>query len=190
MNPSIKLGAGMLVLGAVVVWIGVLPAVKRAEKHEQRILTAKHTIMRTESRAEDIRALADTLTAAREYAAKHTKAISDQDASLLMHDIGRLLTELNVTSHQMTQDRPVERDGARVTPVTLTMQADYPTLVSLLDTIGRGDNLVRVVKLNVNLPRGAQAGAQALEIEAQFEAIAAIRKPGGVMASAEEGAAP
>ena len=171
---SIKFGAGLVALVALAVWGGVLPANRAADRLESQIRDARVSALRAETRAQDVRTLADTLTTARVFAASNTKASADPDVSSLMHDIGDLLSEMSVSTHEMKQDRAVERDGVRVTPVNLVMHATYPSLVRLLDHIERGDRLVRIARVQAGLPRGAEPGSGMLLIEVDLESIAPI----------------
>lgn len=186
---SIKFGAGLVALVAAAVWGGVLPANHRAERLESQIRDARLAALRAEARAQDVRTLADTLTTARAFAASNTKATADPDVSSLMHDIGDLLSRLNVTTHEMKQDRAVERDGVRVTPITLVMHASYPSLVQLLDHIERGERLVRIARVQAGLPRGASPGADSLLIEVDLESIAPIGAAREAFVAASEGGA-
>src|SRR5690606_4884257 len=113
-------------------WLGVAPAMRKAESLKRRIEAAHGTIVRSNTRAQDIRGLADTLAHAREFSLVHTKELVEGDISVLMHDISGFLTTLHVTSHEMKQDRSEERHGVLVTPVTLTMRAAFPDLTRLL----------------------------------------------------------
>ncbi len=187
-GATVKLGAGLLALGAGTVWLGVMPELRESRRIESDIRTAQTTLNRTQSRAQDIRGLADTLGEARVFAASHTKELVEGDISLLMHEIGGFLTTLDVTSHEMKQDRGVERNGVLVTPVTLTMTAGYNDLRRLLLHIEEGGRLVRIARVQVSMPRGAQPGANALMIEVDFESISPIEsRPVFVNATEEAG---
>ncbi len=188
-GATLKLGAGLLALTAAAVWLGVMPELRDAQKIEADIRTAESTLSRTQTRAQDIRGLADTLGEARVFSASRTKELVEGDISLLMHDIGGFLTTLNVSSHEMKQDRGVERNGVLVTPVTLTMTAGFNDLRRLLMHIEEGDRLVRIARVQVGMPRGAQPGSGALLIEVDFESISPLdSRP--VFANANEEARP
>src|SRR5690606_28752595 len=118
----LKLGLGLAGVLAAAGWLGVAPALRDASATRDKIAAARGALDRSHTKARDIRALADTLDEARAFADANAKPLVDLDISAVMHDIGRFLTALRVTTHQMTQDRAVERSGVLVTPITLVMQ--------------------------------------------------------------------
>jgi hypothetical protein len=186
-GATIKLGAGLIALGAATVWLGVLPELRTARLIEAKVESARNSIDRSQTRAQDIKVLADTLGEARVFAASRTKELVQGDISLLMHDIGGFLTTLNVSSHEMKQDRSEERNGVLVTPVTLTMSAGFSDLRQLLTHIEQGERLVRIARVQIGLPRGAQPGSSPLQIEVQFESISPLTPRPTLANASEEG---
>lgn len=180
----LKRAIGLVALLAAAAWLGVLPSLREARALKTRIAAARASLELFESKADDIRSLADTLTEARVFAASHTKPIQDLDVSALMSDIGRFLTTISVTSHEMKQDRTVERDGVRVTPVTLTMRATFLDLAKLLDHLERSERLMRIARVQVDLPRGAAPGSPTLLIEVDIESISPLGAPKTTYAAA------
>jgi hypothetical protein len=184
-RATLKLGAGLIALGAATVWLGVLPELRTARLIEAKVRAARSSVDHSYTRAQDIKSLADTLGEARVFAASRTKELVQGDISLLMHDIGGFLTTLDVTSHEMKQDRSEERNGVLVTPVTLTMSAGFNDLRQLLTHIEDGERLVRIARVQAGLPRGAQPGSGPLQIEIQFESISPLG-PRPTLADANE----
>lgn len=186
-GTTLKLGAGLIALGAATVWLGVLPELRAARLIEAKVESARNSVDRSHTRAQDIKGLADTLGEARVFAASRTKELVQGDISLLMHHIGGFLTTLNVISHEMKQDRSEERNGVLVTPVTLTMSAGFTDLRQLLTHIEKGERLVRIARVQIDLPRGAQPGSHRLQIEVQFESISPLGPRPTLANASEEG---
>jgi hypothetical protein len=187
-RTNLKLGAGLLALVALSGWLGVAPAVRDAERTAEAIRENRESLARSESKIRDIKALANTLTDARVFAASHTRPIAERDISTLMHEISDFLTSMRVTSHELKQDAAIERDGVLITPLNLVMQASYDDLRRLLDRVDAGEHLVRIARIQAELPRGAPPGSPVLNIEVSFESIAP--RPRSSLANAAAGGTP